>query len=74
MTRVPRRHLEEALPISARERAPPLRPAAETEIVAAPDPYYGQPNAGSPASGSEHRAAVMRLARSHRPRPTAKSP
>lgn len=65
---------DEAPPISARERAIPFGPMAETEIVAVPDPSKAQQTPGSRASRSEHRAAVARLARSLRPRRAAKSP
>jgi len=74
MTMATRRHPEEALPISARERAILFGPIAEMEIAVGPDTSDAQPNAGSRASRSEHRAAVQRLARSHRPRRAAKSP
>lgn len=74
MTIAPLRHAEEALPVSARARAILFGPMAETEIVAVPDPSPMQPNAGSRASRSAHRAALVRLARSRRPRRAAKSP
>ena len=74
MTMVPRRHPEEALPVSARERAIPFAPMAEMQIAVGPDTSHVQLNAGSRASKSEHRAAVTRLARSRRPRRAAKSP
>lgn len=74
MTTATRRHPEEALPISARERAILFAPMAEMEIAAVPDPSRGHSTAGSGASRSQHRAAVSRLARSHRTGRAAKSP
>lgn len=74
MTMAPQRHPEEALPFSARERAIPFGPIVEMEIAVGPDTSDGQPSAGSQASRSEHRAAVARLARSRKPRRSAKSP
>lgn len=74
MTMAPQRHPEEALPVSARERAILFGPMAETEIVAVPVPSPTQPTAGPRASRSEHDAPDPRLARSRRPGRTAKSP
>lgn len=74
MTMAPRRHPEEALPISARERAIPFGPIAETEMAAVSDPPNVQLNLRFGAARWEHRAAVPRLARSRRPYRAAKSP
>ena len=74
MTMAPQRHPEKQRPVSARERAIPFGPMAETEIVAVPDPSKAQQTPGSRASRSEHRAAVARLARSRPPGRAAKSP
>ena len=74
MTMAPRRHLEEALPVSARERAILFGPMAEMDIAATPDPSQAKPSAGSRASRTEHSAPDPRLARSRRPRRAAKSP
>ncbi len=65
---------DEALPISARERAIPFGPMAEMDLAAIPDPSQVQHNRGFRASWSEHRAAVPRLARSRRPHRVAESP
>ena len=65
---------DEAPPISARERAIPFGPMAETELVVVPNPSPTTPIAGFRASESEHRAAVARLARSRPPGRAAKSP
>ena len=74
MTIAPRRPPEEALPISARERAILFGPMAETEIAAGPNPSHATPSAGSRASPTEHSAPHPHLARSRRPRRAAKSP
>lgn len=73
MTMAPGRHLEEALPISARERAI-LCPDSGMHLAAIPGPSQVQKAPGFRASRSEHRAAVARLARSRRPGRAAKSP
>jgi hypothetical protein len=74
MTMAPRRHPKKALPISARERAIPFGPIAETEMAAVSDPPNVQLNLRFGTARSEHRAAVARLARSRRPGRAAKSP
>ena len=61
-------------PASAREQAILFAPMAEMDIAAIADPSQVQQNRGFPASRSEHRAAVTRLARSRKPRRSAKSP
>ena len=62
MTMAQRRHPEEALPVSARERAIPFGSMAEMHPAAIPDPSQVQQTRGFRASRSEHRAAVTRLA------------
>ena len=74
MTMTTRRHPEEALPISARERAILFGPMAKMETAAGPNPSHAKPRAGSRASRTEHRAPDPRLARSRGPRRAAKSP
>jgi hypothetical protein len=74
MTMAPWRHLQEAPPISARERAIPFGPRTAIANASLSDPSHAQPSVGSRASRSQHRAAVPRLARSRRPRRAAKSP
>ena len=74
MTMAPQRHPDRPRPGSARERAIPIGPMAETELVVVPNPSPTTPIAGFRASESEHRAAVARLARSHPPGRAAKSP
>ena len=74
MTMAPQRHPEEQRPVSARERAIPIAPMAEIEIVAVPDPSQVQQNRSFRASWSEHRAADPRLAQSRPPGRAAKSP
>ena len=73
MTMAPGRHPEEALPISARGRAIPFGPIAETEMAAVSDPPNVQLNLRFGAARSEHRNAASRLARSRRPDRAAKS-
>jgi hypothetical protein len=74
MTMAPWRHLQEAPPISARERAIPIALIAEMDLAAIPDPSQVQQNRSFRASRSEHRAADPRLARSRPPGRAAKSP
>ncbi len=74
MTMAPGRHPEEALPISARERAIPIAPMAEMDLSAIADPAQTHQTSGFRASRSEHRATAARLARSRRPGRAAKSP
>ena len=74
MTMAPRRHPEEALPVSVRERAILFGPIAETEMAAVSDPPNVQLNLRFGAARSKHRAAVPRLARYRKPRRSAKSP
>lgn len=61
-------------PASARERAVRFAPMAEMQIAVAPDTSLVQPTASSQATRSEHHTAAPRLARSRRPRRSAKSP
>jgi hypothetical protein len=74
MTMAPWRHLQEAPPISARERTIPFGPIAETEMAAVSDPPNVQRNLRLGAARSEHHTVASRLARSRRPYRAAKSP
>lgn len=67
MTMAPWRHLQQEPPISARERAIPIALIAEMVLAAIPARSRVQQNRGLPASQSEHRAPVARLARSRWP-------
>lgn len=61
-------------PISTRERAIPFGPMAETEIARIVDRARVLEKPIFRASRSQHRAAVLCLARSRRPRRAPKSP
>jgi hypothetical protein len=74
MTMAPQRPPEEALPLSARERAILFALMAEMEIAAIPDSSQAPHPPVFRAPRSQRRSAVARLARSRRPGRAAKSP
>ena len=74
MTMVKQRDPEKPRPVSARERAIPFAPMAETKIATIVDRARVLEKHIFRASRSQHRAAVLCLARSRRPGRAPKSP